>query len=159
VTLGRDEVNRGRKAGKLVGRTAKSGSGVPGINSSPVPPGGEQRMNFPAQEARGIGEPSRIAVTFWIPDGSCHEGVVLHRGDGMVFVESKRMVPVGTEVTIRLRSPDDDWTDCGVVEGTVVWQCPSEDDFKNRKGFGVSARGRWPMLPGPAETEGTKGFA
>ncbi|WP_455388770.1 hypothetical protein [Petrachloros mirabilis] len=157
--LGRDEVSRGRKARKLAGRTAKSGNRVTGINSSPLAVEGEQRANFLAREAREFGEPIRNAVTFWIPDGSCHEGVVFHRGHGVVFVESKRMVPVGTDVTIRLRSPEDDSTDCGVVEGTVVWQCPTADDFKNREGFGVSVRGRWPRLPGPAETEGTKGFA
>lgn len=157
--LGRDEVRRGRKVRKLVGRTAKSGSGLPVIDSPPIAVKGEERMNFPAQEARGIGELSRKAGTFWIPDGSCHEGVVFHRGHGVVFVESKRMVPVGTDVTIRLRSPEDDSTDCGVVEGTVVWHCPVADDFKNREGFGVSVRGRWPRLPGPAETEGKKGFA
>lgn len=159
MMLGRAEVSTGRKARRLVGRTVKSGSEVHGITSLPVAVERKQMMNFPVQEACEIGESIRNAVTFWIPDGSCHEGVVFHRGHGVVFVESKRMVPVGAEVTIRLRSPEDDSTDCGLVEGTVVWQCPSADDFKNREGFGVSVQGRWPKLAGPDETEGTKGSA
>jgi len=53
-----------------------------------------------------------IAVTFWMPDGSCDEGKTRHVGGEVMFIESKRMVPVGAAVTVRLAQPNDvsaDW--------------------------------------------------
>ncbi|MDH4187064.1 MAG: hypothetical protein OEV08_08700 [Nitrospira sp.] len=99
---------------------------------------------------------NRIPVTFWTPDGRCYEGMVSHVAGEALFVESKRLAPIGTEVTIRLVSPDDIWVDRDVARGTVVWNCPAGDDFQNLKGFGVSIQGCWPQPCGEVGPEVSK---
>lgn len=97
-----------------------------------------------------------MPVTFWGSDGSYHEGMSPHVVGGVVFVESKRLVPAGTEITIRLAPPADVSVDWGVAKGTVVWNCPAADHFQNLKGFGVSIQGCWPQPFGAIGAEVSK---
>ena len=108
---------------------------------------------------RDVGGAGPVSVTFWLPDGSCDEGRSCHVGGKVMFIESKRMVLVGTEVTIRLTQPSVGAADRGIAEGIVVWICPSDDEFRNRQGFGVSLRGCWPPERGTVEKEVLKGSA
>jgi hypothetical protein len=81
---------------------------------------------------------SSIPVSFWQRDGGCHEGTVPALTAGKVlFIESKRCVPVGTDVTLRLMLPAGDAVERRLLQGTVIWHCPSGDHFAHRKGFGV----------------------
>jgi hypothetical protein len=102
-----------------------------------------------------------IQVIFSMEGDSHCPGVVRNAtaGQKVIFVESKQVVPVGTDLTIRLTTVYRALAEWGVVEGTVVWQCPFEDIFKNGKGFGLYLRGGWPQLPEPLEAEGLRGTA
>ena len=104
---------------------------------------------------------SRIPVSFSVKGGSRYPGMVLNATSGqkVIFVETKQLVPVGTEVTIRLTPVHGALEDWGVVEGTVVWQCLVKDMFKNGRGFGLCLRESWPQLSGPSEAEGPRGTA
>lgn len=85
--------------------------------------------------ASGFGS---IPVSFWQRDGGCHEGTVPALTAGKVlFIESKRCVPVGTDVTLRLMLPAGGAVEGRLLQGTVIWHCPSGDHFAHRKGFGV----------------------
>lgn len=108
------------------------------------------------QAAKGT---NPIPVMFWGPDGSCYEGMSPRAAGEVIFVESKRLIPVDTEVTIRFTPPDDVLVNRGVAKGTVVWHCTSSDHFKSRKGFGVCIQGRWPQPPGPNGSAGSKAAA
>jgi len=119
-----------------------------------------QRSASQGRFDRTVNGATRVPVTFWMPDGSCDEGMTRHVGGEVMFIESKRIVPIGTEVTISLTTQNDAAIGEGVAEGVVVWACPTGDQFQNGEGFGVSLQGCWPQQPGGTETEGsTKGAA
>lgn len=102
---------------------------------------------------------NHVPVTFWTPDGKCHEGRTPRLDGEVVFVESKLAVPLGADITIRLIEGDHDSAKWNLAEGTVAWRCPSGDLFKNGEGFGVHLQGRWPRLYGPDDGDEPKGAA
>ena len=115
----------------------------------------ERRTQGSRSEPAGVvGRTTSFAVIFRMPDGSCEEGTACHVGGEVIFIESKRGISIGTEVTIRLTQPNDDVADWGVAAGAVVWTCPTMDQFKNREGFGVCLQERWPQSPHATEAEG-----
>ncbi|MDZ4732529.1 MAG: hypothetical protein SGJ16_02950 [Nitrospirota bacterium] len=145
------EMSRGRRGKKLAGQTTKqrSGSPAPAPKVSVVDDGKTGASH--GQGDRAVNGTNHVPVTFWVPDGSCAEGKTHHVEGDVIFIESKRVVPVGTGVTIRLSLPNDAVAGWGIAEGSVVWNCPSVDQFRNREGFGVCLQGRWPQPPGPTE--------
>ncbi len=137
--------------------TGSTGNHGRGLRAPKVAAAGDVRTDGPygggGQAANGT---NLIPVTFWGPDGSCYEGMSPRVAGEVIFVESKRLIPVDTEVTIRFTLPDDVLVNRGVAKGTVVWHCTLGDHFKNRKGFGVCIQGRWPQSPGPTGNDGSK---
>jgi hypothetical protein len=125
--------------------------------SEGIPMDDAQSNRSLVQKGRADGGMDHIPVTFWMPDGSSHEGMTPCIGGQVIFIESKQAVQLGTEISIKLTTKEDEadskWE---VTEGIVVWHCPLEDDFKNRAGFGVSLRGGWPKPSCPTETGGSK---
>lgn len=83
----------------------------------------------------------------WTPDGQCQEGKTPCIGNEAIFIESARMVPVGTEIIIRFASEE---SEAGqeVAQGTVMWHCPTSDEFNNHEGFGVLIQRYWTMESG-----------
>lgn len=100
------------------------------------------------------GGESHEPVTFWTADGTRHEGMTPCVKGEMLFVESKRMVPVGGKLTVSLAPREGQSTGQELSEGIVVWHCPFGDEFENLGGFGVRLQGRWPK--GPALVAGAK---
>ena len=149
------EVSRGRRGRRLSERMAKPSSGS-GASVSKVMDDGQLDKSPGHSVDCAVSGTNRIPVTFWMPDGSCYEGTAPHVAGEVLFVESNRLVPVGTEVTIRLTSPNEVSLNWGVAEGAVVWNCPVADQFKNREGFGVCLQGCWPAPTGPIGTEYSK---
>lgn len=95
-------------------------------------------------------------VTFWTADGSRHEGTMPPVNGEMLFVESKRMVPVGGKLTVSLVPREGQSTGQELFEGTVMWHCPHGDEFENHGGVGVRLQGRWPKGPGFDQAGGPK---
>ncbi|NJN36883.1 MAG: hypothetical protein HC794_07280 [Nitrospiraceae bacterium] len=87
-------------------------------------------------------------VTFWTPDGSRHAGMTPRVSGEMIFIESERMVPVGTDITVSLAPLEKQSEAQELAEGTVVWHCPLGDEFENHGGVGVRLQRRWPKGPG-----------
>ena len=87
-------------------------------------------------------------VTFWTPDGSRHAGMAPRVNGEMIFIESKRMVPVDTDITVSLAPVEKQSDGQELAEGTVVWHCPRPDQFERQGGFGVRLKRRWPKGPG-----------
>jgi hypothetical protein len=98
----------------------------------------------------------QVPVTYWMPDGTCGEGVAPRIEGEVIFIESERSVPIGTELTIRLTPRTDGSIGWNLAEGTVAWRCPSKDSFKHREGFGVHLERRSSELRGPAVMDGRK---
>lgn len=100
---------------------------------------------------REIGSPNRSEehhpVTFWTPDGSRHAGMTPRVSGEMIFIESERMVPVGTDITVSLAPLEKQSEAQELAEGTVVWHCPLGDEFENHGGVGVRLQKRWPKGP------------
>jgi len=150
------ELSRGRRGKKLAGQTTKQGSGSQATGSKViVMDDGKASASHSQMDRAAIGT-KHVPVTFWVSDGSCAEGKTHHVGGEFIFIESKRVVPVGTGVTIRLTPPNDASADWGVANGIVAWHCPAEDHFRNREGFGVCLQGRWPQPSGPTEKSNPK---
>lgn len=101
----------------------------------------------------------RVPLTFWTPDGSCHEGMTPCAEGDLMFVETTKPIPVGTQLTIRIVQCGRESLGWALAEGTVVWRCLSADLFHNGKGVGVSLQGRWPRLYGPDDGDEPKGTA
>ena len=108
--------------------------------------------------AREVGASNRNEehhpVTFWTLDGSCHAGMTPCVRGEMIFIESDRMVPVGTDIIVSLAPVDKQADAQELAEGTVVWHCPLGDEFENHGGFGVHLQRHWPK--GPSLVGGTK---
>jgi hypothetical protein len=161
MMLTQSEVGSGRQARgrRLAGEKAKQGSDFL-AHTAHVTTMNDVKVGASVDPADCAARGTKpMAVTFWMPDGTCDEGKTRHIGSEVMFIESKRMVPVGTEVTVRLTQPNEAAADWGVAEGTVVWACPAADDFKNLGGFGLSLHGRWPQPPGALGIDSEKGSA
>jgi hypothetical protein len=150
------ELSKGRRGRKLAEKTTRqdSGSQATGSKVSVMDDGKTRTLH--GHVDRAVSGRNHVPVTFWVPDGSCAEGKTHHVEGEVIFIESKQVVPVGTGVTIRITAPNDASTDWGVANGIVAWHCPTEDQFRNREGFGVSLQGRWPQLPGLTEMNDPK---
>jgi Tfp pilus assembly protein PilZ len=160
VMLAQAEVGRTRRGRKLARQITKQDGGYRGAASKVIVMDNGRTSALHGQVDRAANGTNPVSVTFWMPDGSCYEGMTRYVGGKVMFIESKRVVPVGTEVTIRLTAPNDVSAEWDVAEGVVVWACPTGDQFQNGEGFGVSLQGCWPQQPGGTETEGsTKGAA
>lgn len=147
---------RARNSKKTAGRTTRQGRGVREVMNKAVAMA-DAKMSRPSGNvlcaANGT---NHIPVTIWGPDGSCFEGMSPHVTGEIIFVESNQLVPVETEVSIRLTPSNEALANCGIAKGVVVWQCLSSDHFKNRKGFGVCLQSRWPQPLGPTESDGSR---
>lgn len=130
----------GRERGPFGGRTAFIGH--------------DARWGHDAMsQVRKAGESNRSEehspVTFWTLDGNCHAGATPRMGGAVIFVESRLMVPVGSEVTVSLAPVEKQSEAEELAEGTVVWHCPHDDEFENQGGFGVLIRRQWPKGSDP----------
>lgn len=159
MMLDKVETGQVRTGRKLLGPAANQGRGVRSIKTEVVAMDDAQTNGSSGEVARAANGTIHVPVTFWGPDGSCYEGMSPHVTGEVIFVESKQLVPVETEVTIRVTSPSEVMVNQGVVKGTVIWQCPSSDLFKNLQGFGVCFQSRWPQPPGPTESAGPREVA
>ena len=157
--LAQAEVGRTRRRRKPAVQTTNHDGGSGGAASKVVVMDNGRTSASHSRVDCTVNGTNPVGVKYWVPDGSCYEGKTRHVGGQVVFIESKRVVPVGTEVTIRLTLPDDISADWGVAEGIVVWICPTDDEFRNRQGFGISLRGCRPLESGTVEKEVLKGSA
>jgi len=99
--------NRSRNGRKLQGRAANQGRGRALIKTK-VDAMNDARKNRSSREVRrAVNGTNHIPVTFWGPDGGRYEGMSPHVTGEVVFVESKRMVLVETEVTICVTPPNE----------------------------------------------------
>jgi Tfp pilus assembly protein PilZ len=98
---------------------------------------GEAEMSQEVDQQADIvnGDRKRQAVTFLTSDGKSYEGVMTRSSGEIIFIQSKKMVPVGQEITVDVTPVDGSGRES--VVGTVVWQCFDEDEFGNLAGFGV----------------------
>jgi hypothetical protein len=153
-----DTVDTGkvRTSRKLPGLAANPGRGVRAMQTKVVAMDDAQTNRSSGEVARAANDTNHIPVTFWGSDGTCYEGKSPHVTGEVIFVESKQLVPLETEVTIRVASPSEGMVNQGVVTGTVIWQCPSSDLFKNLQGFGVCFQSRWPQPPGSTGSAGPR---
>jgi len=87
-------------------------------------------------------------VTFWTPDGIHHAGKTPRVNGDFLFIESKQMVPIGTDITVCLAPVEELSAGEEIAEGTVVWHCPLGDEFNHQGGVGVRLKRRWPKGPG-----------
>ena len=149
-------VTRARNGRKGTGRKTSQSRDLRAVSAKVVAMAGVERSGSSGEGGQGANATPPILVTFWGPDGSCYEGMSPHITGEVIFIESKRLIPVDSEVTIRFTAPDDVLVNRGIVKGTVVWHCTSSDDFKSRKGFGVCLQDRWPQPPGPTGDDGSK---
>ena len=99
-------------------------------------------------------KPQSVIVTS--SDGIRHQGTTVDGGGPVIFIESKEMASVGTDVTIEGLAREDSTRQS--LDGTVVWQCDSGDEFGNPAGFAVRLKAngtRTPNRSGQTEKEGT----
>jgi len=150
------KVRNGRKGR---GRTSNQGRGLRAITPKVAAAGDVRTDGLSKEGGQAAKGANSIPVMYWGPDGSCYEGMSPCAADEVIFVESKRLIPVDTKVTIRFIPPEDVLVNRGVAKGTVVWHCTSSDHFRSRKGFGVCIQGRWPQPPGPTGNDGSKAAA
>ena len=78
-------------------RRVKGRTGSSGKISTRIIMNEKQLKHSPLEQ--GVDDGSPVSVTFWMPDGSCDEGKARHVDRNVMFIESKRTLPVGTEVT------------------------------------------------------------
>jgi len=98
--------------------------------------GKSDRASGSEEDCRGEGE-RHWKLLVWDQDGSCHEGTTPCVIETTLFVESTWMAPIGSDVTISLVPGEEDAVGQELIQGTVVWHCPQDDEFKNKAGFGV----------------------
>ena len=153
MLVAQTEVGRGYRERTIAGQTTKQDRGSHTTASKVIV---MEDGKTPGQVHRAVRGTKHVPVTFWVPDGSCAAGKTHHIGDEVIFIESKRVVPVDTEVAIRLNPANEVLVNWGVANGTVVSHCPAEDHFRNREGFGVCLQGRWPQPPGLTELNDPK---
>ena len=144
---------RSERTGGERRKSEANGVGAPGVRLMLM-----ESADMTKAAGREGGEGRRHHKLMWrIADGSDHEGTTPKIGDATIFVESKTMAPVGTEVIISFVSNEEKPIDQELVQGTVVWRCPLGDAFQNRAGFGVLLQQQTPnrpaldILDGPTE--------
>jgi hypothetical protein len=152
MTLVQHEVAGQRSNKKRSARRALERGGEVAVNSESRVIGGSRSDYSPGLRNRTA--QMQVPVTYWMPDGTCGEGVAPRVEGEVIFIESEQLVPSGTELTIRLTPRDDGSIGWNLAEGIVAWRCPSKDLFKNHKGFGVRLDRRSPSPHGPAVCEG-----
>lgn len=157
MMLTQAKVGGGREERGPAGRTTKGRTGSAATTAKVIPMDGKYTKGPQSDPSGIVGGANPVVVIFRMRDGSCGEGITRHVGSDAMFIESKRMVPVGTEVTIRLTQSNEGLGDWGTTEGVVIWTCPSVDQFNNGQGFGVCLQGRWPQPRQAAEPEGHRG--
>ena len=93
------------------------------------------------------GDRKRQAGIFSTLDGKSYEGIMTRSSGALIFIQSKKMVPVGQEITVDFTPVEGSGRES--VDGTVVWQCFDEDEFGNLAGFGVRLHRRvaWGLEP------------
>lgn len=116
----------------------------------------EECLSKTGQASVSVEGAEHAPVTFWTSDGSQREGTTPRVNGEMLFVESKRMVPVGGELTISLPSMERQSAEQELAEGVVMWHCPLGDEFENQGGFGVRIQKHWPKGPGSDLVGGPK---
>lgn len=143
VSSGRDE----RRAGERRSNQAKTRGASESATGLLV----DNTMDGWQPQVREVGMPTRGGehgpVTFWTTDGSCHEGMTMRMNGEMLFIESERMFPVGSELTVSLAPNEGQSAAEELAEGIVVWHCPLGDEYENKGGFGVRLKRRWPKGP------------
>lgn len=144
-------IERGQRERRGTEKTARQGNGSSHATGSA---GG---MLGDEEGRHSVSEGHRIPVRFWAVEGSCHEGTIPKVKREILFVESAQLFPVGTEISFRLATPMEGDASWSVATGTVVWVCPEEDHFMNRKGFGLGTHGFWPQPSDDSETSSFKG--
>lgn len=159
MMLTQAKVDGGRKEKRPAGRATKGRAGSAATTVKMILIDEERTKGSQSDSSSIVGGANPAVVIFRMPDGSCEEGITRHLGGNVMFIESKRMVPVGTAVTISLTQQKESMADWGVAEGAVIWTCPMGDQFNNRAGFGVCLQGYWPQLPQAAEVLGPRGAA
>ncbi len=111
-------------------------------------------------QEQGVGVQSdgrrHCRVAFWIPDGSRQEGMTSRLGGSTMFIESNKLVPVGSEITVELAQGDENPNGHELVDGVVAWHCPFADEFQHREGFGVRFHSSWPQGPRPIDMPRSK---
>ncbi len=90
-------------------------------------------------------------VAFWTADGSRQEGSTSQLGGSMMFIESDKRVPVGSEITVELAQGDGGSNRRELVDGVVAWHCPFADEFQHGEGFAVRLHSSWPQGPWPID--------
>jgi len=74
-----------------------------------------------------------------------------------VFVESTRLMPIGSDVTLSLVPGEEDSVGRELAQGKVVWHCPQADEFGNEAGFGVLFQREWLQSSDLNSASGRKG--
>jgi len=149
-------VGKPRSGRKLQGQASTQSRGLCAIKAKVVAMEEEKMDRLSGKVGRVANGTNLIPVTFWGPDGSCYEGMSPHVAGEVVFVASKRLIPVDTEVTLRFTPLNEVLVNRGVAKGTVAWHYSSSDHFKNLAGFGVCLQGRWPQPPKSTGNDGPK---
>lgn len=146
---------RGRQSRKCSGQEDKPSGGLGG--SVTTCRADKHAKKSSSATAKTVAERTRqMPVTFWTPDGTCHEGVSPRTEGQMLFIASDLDVSLGTVLTLRMTHQNGESLEWGLAEGTVVWRCPSEDLFRNKMGFGVCLHSRWPKRHETMDDDGPK---
>ncbi|NGZ96455.1 MAG: hypothetical protein CV089_10070 [Nitrospira sp. WS110] len=114
------------------------------------------RVSVSTEDHREEGR-RRRKLLVWDQEGNCHEGKTPCLRNTTVFVESTRLMPIGSDVTLSLVPGEEDAVGRELAQGKVVWHCPQADEFGNEAGFGVLFQRQWPQAPGTGTVSGTKG--
>lgn len=144
-------IERGQRERRSTEKTSGQGNGMGHTTGSAEGILGDE------EGRHRVSEGNRIPVTFWAAEGSCHEGTIPKVNREILFLETAQLFPVGTEISFRLQMPMEGDASWDVATGTVIWVCPEEDHFMNRKGFGLSTQSLWPQPNDASETRGFKG--
>jgi len=129
--------------------------GVSGSNLVLSERGKSDRVSGSEEDRQGEGK-RHWKLLVWAQDGTCHEGTTPCVGAAMLFVETTWRAPIGSDVTIGLVLEEKGMTGQELIQGTVVWHCSQDDQFKNEAGFGVLLQQQWPQLLGPDSLSGPK---
>lgn len=99
----------------------------------------------------------RRKLLVWDQEGNCHEGKTPCLRSTTVFVESTRLMPIGSDVTLSLVLGEEDSVGRELAQGKVVWHCPQADEFGNEAGFGVLFQREWLQSSDLNSASGRKG--
>ncbi|MEO8339235.1 MAG: hypothetical protein ABI604_05865 [Nitrospirota bacterium] len=102
MMLGKVEAGKVRTGRNLLALAANQAGGVRAMKTKVVAMDDAQTNGSSGDVARAANGTIHFPVTFWGQDGSCYEGMRSHVTGEVIFVESKQLVSVETEVTIRV---------------------------------------------------------